>query len=330
MVEWSLLENNRGPTHVSTRYGKQSPGHDMDRLGAMRLFVAVAETGSFSSGAQRVGLSKSVASKQIKALEDHLGARLINRTTRRLNLTEVGTAYAERCRRLLADLDETEASVSRLHADPRGVLRINAPMSFGQQHLAPLLAEFLRRYPHIELDLNLNDRRVDLLEEGVDVAIRIGELEDSSLIARKLSETELVACASTDYVAQQGLPGHPDELARHPCLGYSLRAGRDVWRFRRDGEEVSVNVQGPLRVNNGDTLRVAALAGLGIVLSPCFISGADLQAGRLVRVVPEWRAATLGIYAVYPPHRYLSAKVRAMVDFLRDHVIRGKTWQAAA
>jgi len=289
----------------------------MDRLAAMEAFVRVAETGSFSEAARRLGVSKSLISRQIAALEGELGARLFNRTTRSLTLTEEGRGYQTQLTRILGDIEAANASVSHLQVTPRGRLRVNAPMSFGTLHLAPAVRDFLDRYPEVDLDLVLNDRFVDLIEEGFDLAVRIGRLADSSLVARKLAPMRLVVCASPAYLAAHGNPVRPADLKQHRCLAYSGNTRHDEWRFRTpDGGETAVAIEGRLRVNNGDVLRVAALQGLGLANLPSFIVGGDLQAGTLVSVLAEYAPPEAGIHAIYPQGRYLSPKVRALVDFL--------------
>jgi DNA-binding transcriptional LysR family regulator len=291
----------------------------MDRFAAMSAFARVAETRSFSEAARHLQTSKSVVSRQIMALEADLGARLFHRTTRSLTLTEAGQGYYERVSRILADVDEANLSVSRLQTAPRGRLRVNAPMSFGVRHLAPAIPDFLARHPEVELDVSMNDRFVDLVDEGFDVAVRIGRLTDSGLVARKLAPLRRIVCASPAYLATRGVPQTPGDLAGHDCLSYSNMAVSDEWSFvGSDGKPMAVAVRGRLRVNNGDTLRIAALKGLGLVTQPTFIVGADLQAGTLVGVLTEYVAQDGAVYAVYPHARHLSPKVRAFVDFLAE------------
>ncbi len=292
----------------------------MDRLDSMEAFVRVAECGSFSEAARRLRLSKSVVSRQVSGLEAQLGARLFNRTTRSLALTEVGRAYFERCARILADVEEANLSVSSLQAEPRGRLRVNAPMSFGVLHLAPLMPRFLEQYPQIDLDMAMNDRFISLVEEGFDVAVRIGKLEDSSLISRQLAPSRRVVCGSPDYLRRRGIPATPADLSGHCCLCYSNLAEADEWTFATaEGRRWPVEVQGRLRVNNGDVLREAVLAGIGLAMLPTFICGRDLQAGSLVAVLGDYIEQNSAIHAVYPHGRHLSPKVRAFVDFLVDH-----------
>jgi DNA-binding transcriptional LysR family regulator len=289
----------------------------MDHLRTIQAFVRVAESGSFSQAARRLRSSKSAVSRQVAALEAELAARLFHRTTRSLNLTEAGRGYFERASRILADLEEANLSVSRLQAAPRGRLRVNAPMSFGFLHLAPAIPDFLSRYPQIEVDMIMNDRFVDLVDEGFDVAVRIGRLEDSSLVARKLAPIRRAVCASPTYLKTRGVPHSPDDLTAHECLCYSNVAVANEWGFTApDGRPWPVQVKGRLSTNNGDALVAAALGGLGLVNQPTFIVGHHLQVGTLIAVLDEFVRQDLAVSAVYPHSRHLSPKVRAFVDFL--------------
>ncbi|MEI6559749.1 MAG: LysR family transcriptional regulator [Rhodospirillaceae bacterium] len=301
----------------------------MDRHAAMIAFVRVAETRSFSEAARRLRTSKSVISRQVAALETDLGVRLFHRTTRSLTLTEAGQGYCEKVGRILADIEEANLSVTRLQAAPRGRLRVNAPMSFGFRHLAPALPEFLKRYPEVEIDITMNDRFVDLVEEGFDVAVRIGRLTDSSLVARKLAPMRRVICASPAYLETFGVPQSPDDLAGRECLCYSNMALSDEWSFTRpDGRPWPVEVRGRLRANNGDALRVAALQGLGLANLPTFIVGPDLQDGTLLGVLADYITHDTAVHAVYPHSRHLSPKVRAFVDFLAGRFGPRPYWDA--
>jgi DNA-binding transcriptional LysR family regulator len=293
----------------------------MDRLANMEAFARVAESGSFSEAARRLGTSKSLVSRQVAALETELGARLLHRTTRSLTLTEEGRGYHAEVVRILAEIQDANLSVSRMQAAPRGRLKVNAPMSFSFLHLAPMIPDFLRRYPEVDVDMTLNDRYVDLIEEGFDVAVRIGRLADSSLVARKLAPMRPVICASPGYLRERGVPETPDDLRKHLCLCNSTNALVDEWRLvDRDGRPVMVQIKGRLRANNGDTLRIAALQGLGLVNLPTFFVGGDLQAGTLVSVLSGYMPQDAGIYAVYPHSRHLLPKVRAFVDFLAERI----------
>lgn len=291
----------------------------MDRLAALEAFVKVAETQSFSEAARRLRASKSVVSRQIAALEAELGARLFQRTTRSMTLTEAGRGYFERASRILADLEDANLSVTQLQATPRGQLRVNAPMSFGLLHLAPAMPDFLARYPEVDVALTMNDRFVDLIDEGFDLAVRVGKLEDSSLVARKLAPVRRTVCASPDYLKARGTPQTPDDLTHHDCLCYSNLSMAHEWRFVTEkGEPWPVEVKGRLNVNNGDALKIAALRGLGFVNLPSFIVGSELQAGTLVTVLDTYIPQDAILSAVYPHSRHLSPKVRAFVDFLAE------------
>jgi DNA-binding transcriptional LysR family regulator len=300
----------------------------VDNLTGMAIFARVVEARSFTAAAAALDLSKSAVSKQVARLEDRLGARLLNRTTRRLSLTEVGAAFYERCARILAEVEDAELAVGRLQDAPRGTLRINAPMSFGQLHLAPAVADFLNGHPGLAIDLTLNDRIVDLVEEGYDVAIRISRLADSSLIARRLVPSRRVVCGSPAYFERHGVPRHPADLRRHNCLLYSYLPSAEEWRFIGPDGPAAVRVSGTLRANNGDALEAAMLTGLGVALQPTFIAGRDLQAGRLVAVMPDYVDESASVYAVYPHSRHLSAKVRAFIDFLAARFCPAPPWDA--
>lgn len=300
----------------------------MDRLDDMIAFIRVVESRSFTAAAERLGLSKSVVSRRLTELENRLGTRLLNRTTRSLSLTPAGQTFFERARAILDDVEEAEQAVAELGRDPRGLLRVNAPMSFGILHLAPAVAEFMARYPNVELDLELTDRFVDLVEEGWDIAVRIGRLRDSSLIARRLAPSRLVTVASPDYLARWGRPERPEDLSRHECLLYTTPANPSVWPYRVDGEHRSVRVQGRMRVNNGDAILEAVRAGLGLAVLPTFMIHRDLVSGRLVTVLDAFEVTDVAIHAVWPHHRHLSPKVRAFVDFLAERFGPVPSWDA--
>ena len=291
----------------------------MDEFAALRAFVAVAEAKSFSEAARRLRIVKSAVSRQVSDLEAELGARLLNRTTRSLSLTEAGRAYFDRGSQILADFDDAKRAVGALQSAPRGRLRISAPMSFGFLHLMPAISDFMALYHDIVVDMAMNDRFVDLVEEGFDVAVRIATLPDSSLIARRLAPARRVICASPKYLWANGVPGTPADLKAHACLFNSNIASARDWRFvSAEGAPLDVTVEGRLSVNNGDALRVAALRGIGLANLPTFIVGADLQSGQLATVLDAFVAQDLSINAVYPHSRHLSPTVRAFVDFLVD------------
>src|SRR5690349_14725809 len=283
----------------------------------MAVFVKVVESSSFAAAARHFRMSPAMVSRHVQALEEQLGARLLNRTTRRVSPTEVGQAYYQRVRQILADVEEADRLASDLQATPRGLLRITSSQSFGIRHLAPAIADYLALCPEVQIDVTLNDRYLELIEEGFDVAIRIGHLEDSSLVARRLAPIRMALCAAPGYIAQHGAPQTPDDLAQHNCLVYTYAASQSEWRFV-DGarKEHAVRITGRLLANNGDVLRTAALEGQGIVLGPTFILGEDIRAGTLVRLLPNMAPPEVGLYAVYPPSRHLSVKVRSFVDFL--------------
>ncbi len=288
----------------------------MDRLAAMEAFVRVVEAGSFSEAARRSRQPKSGISKQVQALERHLDARLLERTTRRLSLTEAGSSYLAWCTRILADVAEAENAAQNLHGTPAGLLRVDAPVSFGHRFVAPLVPDFMAMHPTIRLDVSLNDRYVDLVEEGIDVAIRLGTLEDSSLVARRLGACRRIAVASPEYLERHGRPRTPDEIVRHACMVYDRGAATTAYRFRVDGRDVTCPVDGPLTANNGDLLLAACLAGHGIYQAPSFFFGDALAQDRLVTLLEEYEPQPVGVYAVYAQNRQISAKVRAFVDYL--------------
>ncbi|HEV7372821.1 LysR family transcriptional regulator [Arenibaculum sp.] len=301
----------------------------MDRLDDMIAFVSVVDCRSFTAAAEKLGVSKSVISRRMTELENRLGARLLNRTTRRLSMTEIGQAFYERSVRILADVDDAEAVVSSLHASPRGVLRIAAPLSFGMLHLAPALPDFMAPHPDLEVELDLNDRYVDLVEERYDVAVRIGRLKDSSLVARRIAPNRRVVVGSPGYFARHGRPERPDDLLNHNCLLYTNVPIAEQWQFRVDGVQRPVRAAGSLRVNNGETLRDAAVAGLGLAILPTFICGSDLSAGRLEPVLVGNVVSDSAVHAVYPHGRHLSPKVRAFVDFIARRFGPKPYWDCA-
>ncbi|WP_114395110.1 LysR family transcriptional regulator [Oleisolibacter albus] len=291
----------------------------MDKLEDLRLFTLVAETRSFTRAADKLNLSKSAASRRIAELEGRLGARLLNRTTRSISLTPVGQSFFERVAQILAELDEAESAVANERQAPRGLLRVAAPMSFGLRHLAPVVAAFLDQYPEVQVEMDVSDRFVDLVDEGYDLAVRIGRLKDSSLIARRICPIRAVLCASPAYLEKHGAPQTPDDIAGRDCLLYTNMPTPDLWSFRTapGAEETrTVRVHGRLRVNNGDMLREAAIAGQGLVHLPTFIIGDELADGRLVPLLLDWTGPDSAMHAVYPANRHLSPKVRAFVDFL--------------
>lgn len=291
----------------------------MDRFEEMRVFTAVVEAGSFVKAADALRMSKAGVSRHLTELETRLGARLLQRTTRRQSLTEEGQLFYERCKMLLAEVEDAEIEVNSRSGEVGGLLRVNAPLTFGVRHLAPLWAQFKAQHPKLMLDITLADRVVDLVDEGYDVAVRISQLADSTLVSRRLASTRMVLCATPGYLQQRGRPDHPKELAMHAAIAYSYWAGRDEWRFHGPEGEVNVRIQPMMRANNGDTCLEAALADLGVILQPTFIVGDALRAGTLVELMPQYRCVELGIYGVYPTRRHVPPRVRALVDFLAAH-----------
>jgi len=291
----------------------------MDYLTSLRVFKAVADTGSFVAAAAALRFSRAAVTKHVNHLEDRLGTRLLQRTTRRVALTEAGARFHERCTHVLGDLEEAERDATQVNVEPRGTLRVNLPYAFGTAHVAPLLAEFHRAFPSLRLELWLNDRFVDLIEEGFDLAIRISEaLPPSSLVARKLASFRFVVCGAPSYFAQHGEPRAPDELRTQACLGYALSSPLDHdWNFVCPASRRHVvRVDGVLRSNSVDLLRAAAVAGAGVAVLPSFVVGEDLQAGRLKAVLTDYALPEYGVFAVYPSRKHLSAKVKAFVEFL--------------
>ena len=289
----------------------------MNQLEDMRIFVETVDAQSFTAAADRLGLSKQFVSKRIAALEKRLGARLLVRSTRQLRVTDLGLAYHERAQRILEEVDAAEQLITSQTAAPRGLLRLSAPMTFATLHLGAVIAAFMQRHPEVVVELELNDRMVDLIGEGYDMAVRIGALADSSLVARRIAAVPLITCASSDYLRRRGTPSTPGELASHACLTYG-RARRGEWTFRVEGRVRKVSVSGPMRANNGEMLRDAAMAGLGIVSLPDFIVAAALADRRLVPVLDKFRPEDINVYVVYPQHRQSSLLVRAFSDFLAE------------
>lgn len=295
----------------------------MDRLRAFEMFTTVVAKGSFLRAAEALDTSPANVTRYVSELEASLGARLMNRTSRRLSLTESGKTLYERAVTILDDVAEAEAIASSSAIQARGRLRINAPLSFGVRHLAPLWPSFMTRHPDIELDISLIDRVVDLVEEGYDLAIRISRAGSTTLVGRKLAASRNVVCASPAYIAAHGVPQTPADLTRHACIGYSYSATGDVWHLIGDaGETHDVTVPCVMHSNNGDTARAAALAGIGIIWQPTYLIGEDLRQGRLVPLLPGYRMSDIDVLAIYPSRRHLSTKVRVMVDFLTE-ALRG-------
>jgi DNA-binding transcriptional LysR family regulator len=300
----------------------------VDKLAGMNAFTKVVALGSYAEAGRQLGLTRSAVSKAVMELEQLLGARLLDRTTRRVGPTEAGRTFYERCVDILASIEEAELAVSRLHDEPKGVLKINGPMSFGTLYLGSAVADFMAAYRDLKVELSLNDRLVDPIEEGFDVTIRIGELADSSLIARKLAPARRVLAASPEYLARHGEPREPEELTRHRCLNFGHTTLLQRWQLTRDGETISVPIASSLCSNNGDVLVAAARKGQGITMLPTFLVGPDIKAGRLRVVMEGFPPTELGIYAIYAPNRYLAAKTRVLIDFLADRFGDRPEWDA--
>jgi DNA-binding transcriptional LysR family regulator len=298
----------------------------MDTLLSFKVFIAVAGDGSFAAAADRLELSRAVVSKHIKYLEERIGTRLLDRTTRRVALTELGSAFYERAQRALGELDEAMLEAGQSTVVPRGKIRITSALSFGLRHLSHAISEFLGRYPEVSIELELSDRFIDIGKEGFDLAIRIGTLDQSTLIARKLATTRLVVCASPAYLKQRGAPKTPQQLREQNCLTYFYNPRPKIWVFKHGGQEETVQVEGCVQVNNGDLLQQLALDGHGIVLLPTFLVGADLKAGRLVHVLADYDAGELGIFAVYASRKFMPAKVRSFLDFLVERFGENAYW----
>jgi DNA-binding transcriptional LysR family regulator len=289
----------------------------VDNLTDIAVFVRVVDAGSFTKAADQLRLSRAVISKYITRLEARLGARVLNRTTRSLSLTEAGATLYERSRGALGQIEEAEAEVSQLQTEPRGMLKIAAPMSFGILHIAPALPAFLSQFTAVSVEMMLDDRMVDVIEEGFDVAIRItANLADSTLVARRLAPCHFAVCASTDYLKRQGIPLTPDDLRAHNCIVYTYSTKPNVWRFLTpDAQDLAVPVGGNLRSNNGLAGREAALSGLGIVMSPSFFVGDLIREGRLQALLTGYGTPEISVYAIYPERKYVPPKVSAFIDF---------------
>ncbi len=299
----------------------------MDRFEDLRVFVRVVEAGSISGAAERLHIAMSAVSRRIAELEGRLGVQLLRRTTRQLNLTETGWGFYERAVRILADLEEAEAAVTQAHTVLHGRLRVALPLTFSLRHLNPLILEFMRLHPGINFDLDFNERQVDLLQEGFDLAIRIAKLEDSSLIARRLAGVRMVVCASPGFLTAHGEPTHPRALAELPCLTYANLREPDVWTyFDTNGRPATVRVRVRLSADNGEFLNDACVAGEGIVLMPTFIAHRDIEAGRLKPVLTRFGWPSYDAYAMYPRTRHLSRRVRAFVDFLAERLAGEPEW----
>jgi DNA-binding transcriptional LysR family regulator len=299
----------------------------MHRFEDLQAFVAVVEAGSFTAAADRLGMAKSAVSRRMSSLEERLGVQLLQRTTRRLHLTDTGRSFYERSARILADLDEAEAAVHQEHGELRGRLRLALPLSFGIRHMCRPIAEFARQHPKVMFDMDLNDRRVDLVQEGADIALRIGQLSDSSLIARRLFDAHTVVCASPAYVEHYGSPHIPEDLQDHRCLVYGNLSDPARWVARdRNGAEHRVDVNAVLTATSGDFLSQLAARGLGIAMQPTFVAGELIKSGDLVPLLTDFEWPTAPAYAVYPPTRHLSFRVRTFIDYLVEYFAGTPYW----
>ncbi len=290
----------------------------MDKLISMNVFVRVAKAGSFAGAARELDISRAMATKHIMNLESLLNTRLFNRTTRSLNLTEVGISYLERCQQILLDVEETEAAITHLQTEPRGLLKICAPPVIGATQIAPAISTFLKTNKDLTVEIILKSSHVDLIDEGVDIAIYLGKLEDSSLIARKLASSALVVCGSPEYFDHFGIPEEPEELVNHSCLVNWAIPPRDKWKFKGVLGEREVKVNGRVQANAADPILTAAKYSLGMIMLPKYIVGKDIEKGKLQVVLEQYSIAPLEIHAVYPHRKYLSAKVREFLDFLQE------------
>ncbi len=298
----------------------------MDKLKYMAIFVEVANGEGFTAAAELMGLSRAQVSKAVIQLETHLGSRLLNRTTRRVSLTEIGRIYYERCKAILCDISEVEAIASEQSVTPNGVLRLSASTSFAVLHLSKAIPLYLKQYPGVQISLSLADRQVDIISEGYDLALRIAKMEDSSLIARKLAPCKRVFCASPEYLAKNGTPLKPQNLKSHQCLIYLNDPNPNTWTLHGTKKTESVKINGPISADNGDVLKAAALNSLGVGLFPTFIVGPDIRARRLTQVLADYCPPEISIYAVFPSRRYMSAKVRTFIDFLSHYFGENPSW----
>jgi DNA-binding transcriptional LysR family regulator len=287
----------------------------MDRLDAMQRFVRVAELGSFSAVAQQMGVARSIVTRQVAALESHLGVKLLARSTRKLSLTAAGAAYLEKCRIILSLVETAESDVAEERQIPRGAIRVSVPLSYGLKRLSPLLLDFARRYPLVNLEMDYTDRRTKLIEDGIDLAIRISSRMEPGDVARRLATERMMVVAAPDYLARHGTPAHPADLIHHECLGYTAIAGHH-WQFRVDGKFEVFPVRAGLSANNGDVLAEAAALSLGITCQPEFIASQFIAAGRVREILADFPLPELGVYAVLPGNRYIPHRVRVLMDSL--------------
>lgn len=299
-------------------------------LNEMLIFAKVVDEGSFTGAANALDMPKSTVSRRIAQLEKRLGARLLHRTTRRLNLTEVGAGYYARCSRIVAEAQEADLAIVEARSIPKGPLRVTAPRLFGESFLMPILSEYTARYEGVELEVLLTERKVDLIEEGIDIAVRIGRPNDSALTARKIGQGRVFCCASPAYLRRNPAPETPEDLKAHRCITFGTAQDDSVWRFEPEsGSVTKVEVRSALNVNSYPVVRQAAINGLGVALLPAFVCAQDLRHGRLVALLPEHTAQTSTLYAVYPSGRYLSPKVRAFLDLIVEHTSPQAPWEVS-
>ncbi len=292
----------------------------MDRLQAMHVFVRVAELGSFSTVAHQLGVARSIVTRQIASLETHLGVKLMVRSTRRLTLTSAGAAYLEKCRVILNLVEVAETGVAEERLTPRGTIRVSLPLSFGLKRVAPLLLDFARRYSEVRLDMDYSDRRVNLIEEAIDLSVRITGRLGANEVARRLGTIQMCVIASPDYLAEHGMPRHPSELAHHECLSYTMVGAQQAWTFDVNGTVASFPIRARLHANNGEALTEAAAQGMGIALQPVFIAEEAIASGKVVTLLEEFKSPELGIYAMLPSNRQVPYRVRVLMDFLAEHL----------
>jgi DNA-binding transcriptional LysR family regulator len=298
-----------------------------NKLNGIEVFLKVAKVGSFSEAANQLGLSKAMVSKHITNLENTLNVRLLNRTTRQISMTEAGISYRDRIREIMNDMTETELSIAQLSSEPQGTLRIMAPTSFGSFHLARAIADYRKIYTQVGIEIILTEREPDIIEDGLDMVIRVGILEDSSLVARKIADARMVVCASPEYLQEYGVPNTPNDLLEHNCLIYSGRQPMGEWRFTVNGKIKKLRVKGDVRSNVGDALRIAAIQGCGLVQLPTYMMGLDIKHGWLTALLQDYDPPARPIHAIYLHRRHLSAKVRTFVEFLYERYQPEPYWE---
>ncbi len=289
----------------------------MDKLTSMKVFERVAKAGSFVGGARELGISRAMATKHIMHLEADLRTRLFNRTTRSLSLTDMGAAYLERCSQVLLDIDDMESVITHLQTELRGTLKISAPPVIGATHITRAVAEFLKLYPDLTVEMVLQSSHSDLIDDGIDIAIYLGDLDDTSMVARKLASSSMIVCGSPDYLAKYGIPQKPEDLVNHSCIVNWASAPQDKWKFKTETGYTTINVSGRMQSNVAEANRVAALNGLGLVVMATYVVRRDIEKGKLQTVLENYALPPLDIHAVYPHRKYLSAKVRCFLDFLQ-------------